>query len=130
MTDTNPARSRVEEQTRIRRALLKGGYVPLSNRDKLCVLPGWPGLKVDAKAVEAWSDMLRYVATGVRVDGPMVVLDFDIDDADMLDLIWNRLPDDLVRLLDSAPLRFGGGAKFAVFLRRAEGDGGAFGRMV
>jgi hypothetical protein len=130
MTDTNPARSRVEEQTRIRRALLKGGYVPLANRDKLCVLPGWPGLKVDAKAIEAWSDMLRYVATGVRVDGPMVVLDFDIDDADMLDLIWDRLPDDLVRLLDSAPLRFGGGAKFAVFLRRAEGDGGAFGRMV
>lgn len=130
MTDTNPARSRVEEQTRIRRALLKGGYVPLANRDKLCVLPGWPSLKVDAAAVDAWSDMLRYVATGIRVDGPMVVLDFDIDDAAMLDLIWDRLPDDLVRLLDSAPLRFGGGAKFAVFLRRAEGDGPVFGRMV
>jgi hypothetical protein len=130
MTDGVTARSRVEEQTRVRRALLDNGYVPLANKDKMCVLPCWPSLKVDTDVLEAWADQLRYGATGVRVDGPMVVLDFDIDDAAMLDTIWGKLEPGLARLLDAAPLRFGGGDKFALFFRRAGKDGAPFGRMV
>jgi hypothetical protein len=128
MAESDTAR-RVAEQTRIRKALLRGGYVPLANRDKMCVLPGWPSLFVDEGVVDGWADQRRYVATGVRVDGPLVVLDFDIDDAEMLDQVWAALPDDVARLLDSAPMRFGGGDKFAVFLRRAAGEE-VFGRMV
>jgi hypothetical protein len=129
--DEMSARQRVEEQTRIRGALLRNGYVPLANVGKVCVLPGWPGLKVDEGMIDGWSDQLRYMATGVRVDRDMVVLDFDIDHEGMLDAIWEALPARLARLLDSAPLRFGGGVKFALFLRRAKGDaGGVFGRMV
>jgi hypothetical protein len=111
---------RVAEQTRIRKALLRGGYVPLANRNKMCVLEGWPSLPVDEAVVEGWADQRRYVATGVRVDGPLLVLDFDIDDAEMLDAIWAALPAELARLLDAAPMRFGGGEKFALFLRCAE----------
>jgi hypothetical protein len=128
-TEVLSVQARVDAQTKVRRALLRGGYVPLANRDKLCALKGWPGLVVDEGVIDGWSDQLRYVATGVRVDGPLLVLDFDIDDAAMLDTIWAALPEGLARLLDSAPMRFGGGEKFALFLRRAAGDA-AFGRMV
>lgn len=128
--ETMSAAEAVAEQTTIRRALLAGGYVPLANTSKMCVLKGWPSLAVDAAQIDEWADLYRYKATGVRVDGPLVVLDFDIDDADMLDAIWDALPDDLADLLDQAPMRFGGGDKFALFLRRAAGDGGSFGRMV
>jgi hypothetical protein len=116
MSESDTAR-RVAEQTRVRMALLRGGYVPLANRDKMCVLPGWPSLAVDESVIEGWADQRRYVATGVRVDEPLLVLDFDIDDGAMLDAIWAALPAELRRLLDSAPMRFGGGEKFALFLR-------------
>jgi hypothetical protein len=120
--DAMTARERAAEQTEIRRRLLENGYVPLANRDKMCVLPGWPGIAVDAGVIDGWADQLRYVATGVRVEGPLVVLDFDIDDVAMLDEVWARLPVRIRRLLDRAPMRFGGGDKFALFMRRAEGE--------
>lgn len=120
---------RVKEQTAIRRALLKNGYVPLANVDKLCALEGWPGLKVEEGQIEKWADQLRYTATGVRVDGRLVVVDFDINDNDVLDDIWGRLDEGLADRLTLAPTRFGGGVKMAVFLRLAEGEP-VFGRMV
>ena len=118
------AAERVAEQTLLRTRLLAGGFVPLANRNKMCVLPGWPTMAVDEAVIKGWADQLRYVATGVRVDGPLVVLDFDIDDGDMLDAIWAALPDDLAGLLDAAPLRFGGGEKFALFMRLAADEAG------
>lgn len=120
---------RVAEQTRIRATLLKNGYSPLANRDKMCVLTGWPGLVVDEARIEEWSGQLRYVATGVRVEGRLVVVDLDIDDDAVLDALWESLGDDLRAVLDSAPTRFGGGVKMAMFLRLASGET-AFGRMV
>lgn len=125
-----PSKSdRVREQTAIRRALLKNGYVPLANVDKLCALEGWPGMKVDAAKIDEWADQFRYTATGVRVDGRLVVVDFDINDNDVLDDIWGRLDEGLANKLTLAPTRFGGGVKMAVFLRLAEGEP-VFGRMV
>ena len=120
---------RLTEQTRIRHALLKNGYTPLANVNKACMLTGWPGLQVDADQIEDWSGQRRYLATGVRVDGRLVVVDFDIDDEDVLDALWTLIPDDLRAVLDKAPVRFGGGDKMAVFLRLADGEG-VFGRMV
>ena len=120
---------RLTEQTRIRHALLKNGYTPLANVNKMCVLTGWPGLYVDADQIEDWSGQRRYMATGVRVDGRLVVVDFDIDDEDVLDALWALIPDDLRAVLDKAPMRFGGGDKMAVFLRLADGES-VFGRMV
>lgn len=54
------ARERVEEQTRIRKALLANGYTPLANRDKMCVLTGWPGLNVDDAMIDARVDSIRF----------------------------------------------------------------------
>lgn len=121
---------RVAEQTRIRLGLLKNGYAPLANKNKTCLLPGWPGLKITKTLIsDTWADQLRYCATGVRVDGRLVVLDFDIDDDDMLDAVYDALPDDLVDRICAAPTRKGKGAKVAVFMRLADGEG-AFGRIV
>lgn len=121
---------RVAEQTRIRLGLLKNGYTPLANKNKMCVLDGWPGLKITKTLIsDTWADQLRYTATGVRVDGRLVVLDFDIDDDDMLDAVYDALPDDLVDRVCDAPTRKGKGAKVAVFMRLADGEG-TFGRIV
>lgn len=110
------------EQTAIRLGLLANGYVPLANRDKLCALRGWPGLVVDEAKIEEWAGQLRYMATGVRVDGPLLVLDFDIDHGDLLDAVWDRLDPALAARLEAAPMRAGRGEKFALFCRLVEGE--------
>jgi len=110
------------EQTEIRRVLLARGYVPLANVSKVCVLNDWPRLNVDDAMIEEWSDQRRYLATGVRIEGQMLALDMDIDDAGLLDEVWQRLPADLKARLDAAPCRFGKGEKFALFLRLAAGE--------
>lgn len=115
-------RERVDEQTRIRRALRGKGYSPLANVNKTCVIPKWPKIVVDDSKIEEWSDQLAYLATGVRIEGQMLALDMDIDDSGVLDKIWARLPDDLLNRLDAAPMRFGRGVKFVVFLRLREGE--------
>lgn len=110
------------EQTEIRKKLLVRGYAPLANVSKVCVLSDWPRLVVNEDLVETWSDQRRYLATGVRIEGDMLVLDMDIDDADILDAVWRRLPEDLKARLDAAPCRFGKGEKFALFVRLAAGE--------
>lgn len=109
------------EQTSIRRALLANGYTPLANVSKKCMLKDWPRLIVDDALIESWSDALAYKATGVRIEGPLVALDFDIDDAAALDAIWDALPDDLFDLVDAMPARRGGGAKVCLFCRVGKG---------
>lgn len=110
------------EQTKIRHGLLARGYVPLANVSKVCVLSDWPRLDVDEAMIEEWSGQRRYLATGVRIEGQMLALDMDIDDAGVLDAIWRQLPGELKDRLDAAPCRFGKGEKFALFLRLAAGE--------
>lgn len=114
MTDMSPT------ETRLR--LLENGYTPLANVNKKCVLKAWNRLKVDKERVESWDGMRAYSATGVRLDNRLLVLDLDIDDADVLDDIWARLPQDLRDVLARAPLRYGGGVKEALFLRQKAGE--------
>lgn len=118
MSDMTP-RERVEEQTRIRRALLANGYTPLANVSKKCMLKNWPRLVVDEDMIDDWSDRLGLLATGVRIEGNLVALDFDIDDAEALDAIWDALPDDLWALVRDMPVRRGGGEKVCLFCRSA-----------
>jgi hypothetical protein len=112
---------RVAEQTEIRRALLRNGYVPLANRDKRCLLKNWPRIAVTGETIDEWADQYRHVSTGVRIEGGLIALDFDIDDHGALDAIWLALPKRLRGLLNAMPRRQGGGAKACLFARR-EGD--------
>lgn len=123
-TGTQPLsrKARVEAQTEIRRQLLANGYVPLANKDKMCVLPRWNMLEVDEAKIDDWSDSLKWQATGVRVQDGLVALDFDVDDAEALDRIWEALPDHLFDVVDRAPVRMGKGDKICLFVRLAEGE--------
>jgi hypothetical protein len=105
------------EQTAIRMALLTNGYVPLANVSKKCMLKNWPRLVVDEAMIEDWADRGGLRATGVRIEGTLVALDFDIDDRAALDAIWAALPDDLFELVDRMPVRRGAGEKVCLFCR-------------
>jgi hypothetical protein len=118
MTDTP------EDQTAIRHRLLDNGYVPLANVDKRCMLRGWPTLEVDHDLIDEWAEMRAFRATGVRMAGDMVALDFDIDDDDMLDRIWaavEKSEPGLFDVLQEMPMRGGKGAKICLFGRLETG---------
>ena len=128
-------RDRVAEQTAIRTKMLANGYVPLANKDKMCTIKGWSKIEVNAAQIEAWSHT-RFVATGVRLDGALAMIDWDIDDGKTIIAIIQRAiekarnPEQARRfqdLYDKAPVRFGKGEKEAWFCRIAVGDEG-FGR--
>ncbi len=84
------ARDLVNEQTRIRKAMLANGYVPLANKEKMTLLPGWTGLKVDDAMIDSWADKLAYQSTGLRIDAPLVAIDIDIDDKAIVTRLWQR----------------------------------------
>lgn len=110
-------RDDINEQTRIRHALLDNGYTPLANKTKDCLLKGWSHLEVTHELIDEWSGMLGYRATGVRIGGGLVMIDFDIDDADVIEDVVDSLPDDLWDILRQCPVRHGGGQKEAWFAR-------------
>ena len=111
----------IEHQTAIRRTLLRNGYVPLANKTKDCLLKGWSSLQVDEALIEEWSHMLKYRATGVRVGGGLLMVDFDIDDKDIIETVINALPDDIWSALERCPVRLGGGVKEAWFAQLPQG---------
>ena len=114
------------EQTEIRRRLLANGYAPLANKDKMCVLPGWPGMHIDEVQIDVWSQQLKWRATGVRVENGLVVIDLDVNDDTAMGAIIDALPDDIWAILQHAPVRRGKGAKEAWFCRLAEGEDGFY----
>lgn len=113
-----------QDQTAIRHKLLENGYTPLANVDKRCMLKGWPTLDVDHDTIDDWADRRGLRGTGVRMEGDLVALDFDIDDDDMLDRIWEAVEKKdaaLYKKLESLPLRAGKGAKVCLFGRLETG---------
>ena len=66
----------------------------------------------DADAIRSWKGQ---PSTGIRIEPPLEVSDFDITDQDMLDTIKRRIFEEMPGL---APLvRYGGGVKEAWFFR-------------
>lgn len=105
-------KDRVREQTDIRRAMLKNGYTPLANINKACYLPGWSKLQVDDELIDEWSTALAYQSTGLRIDPPLLAIDVDIDDREMVDRLWSWAVERFGEDWESSVLiRLGGGAK-------------------
>lgn len=97
-------------QTSFRLAALANGYTPLPNHDKKCFVKGWNTMKPTPEMIESWSTKLVYQATGLRVENGMCAIDIDIDDATLVDRIWERAAGQFPQLRE-ALIRYGSGAK-------------------
>ena len=115
-------KTEIDAQTEVRRALLANGYTPLANKDKGCILKGWPNIVVDDAQIDVWAEQYRWRATGVRIERGLVAIDLDINDSAVIDSIVNALPADIWALLERAPVRKGKGAKECWFCHLAEGE--------
>ena len=109
--------------TQTRLALLANGYSPLANRDKRTFMKGWPTLEITPSVIREWETgrHRRDVATGVRQERGLVMIDVDIDDeqavAEFFDIAVEQVPQ-----IEFAPVRMGGGAKEGWFFRLADGE--------
>lgn len=97
-------------QTAFRLAALENGYTPLPNHDKRCFVKGWNKLQPTVEEIESWERKLVYQATGLRVENGLCAIDIDIDDAAMVERIWNRAAGQFPQLRE-ALIRYGKGDK-------------------
>lgn len=98
--------------------LLRNGYTPLPNRDKVCMLPGWPVVNVDEDKCRRWARQLRWPAIGLRTDQPLLVFDLDLPGADIAAAVRAVLPAEVTAGLE----RIGNEPKTAFFLRMSRAD--------
>lgn len=117
------AQARLDAQFEVRKTLLANGYTPLPLTAKMCLLRGWNSLAPTEKDLGRWHRRMRASqTTGIRVDGRLVVLDFDIDDAELMDEIFDACFD-IAPAFHDAPVRYGGGtAKQSWFVRLDPAD--------
>jgi hypothetical protein len=110
----------------LRRQLFANGYTPLPSYGKVVGVSKWSRLDVTEEVLADWADREGFPTTGVRVDGDLLVLDFDIDCKKVLRQIDKRIEEedpDLWNLMLEMPKRIGGGGvKYALFARRASGS--------
>jgi hypothetical protein len=92
--------------------MLANGYVPLANKEKMTLIKGWTGLKVDEAMIDDWDDKLAYQSTGLRIDAPLVAIDIDIDDAEIVEELWAWAVETWgLAWSNGVMIRFGGGRK-------------------
>ena len=89
------------------------GYVPIPNRDKACYLQSWSTVHVNEHQVKLWARQNRWPAIGLRVEPPLLVLDFDLPDIDIVRAIEDITPSVVFDALE----RHGNVPKTAFFLR-------------
>jgi len=82
------------------------------------MLPKWPTIEVDTEQCRRWARQLRWRAIGLRVEPPLLVIDFDIPDRGILKAIEDITPSVVFEGLE----RFGNEPKTAFFLRMSEDD--------
>jgi hypothetical protein len=99
--------------------LLRHGYIPLPNRDKACMLPKWSTILVDERQAHLWTRQSRWPAIGLRVEPPLLVLDFDLPDPAIAAAIRGIIPK---VVLEQALERVGSPPKTAFFLRMVNDD--------
>jgi hypothetical protein len=109
--------------TQLRLQLLANGFTPLPNLGKTCYLKDWPRVEVTETEIARWGRRhKRFTSTGVRIEGGLAAIDFDIDD-EIMDVIAERVFDRVPVLADESaplPVRRGKGFKEAWFVRTAE----------
>lgn len=112
---------RVAEQTRIRHKLLDNGYSPLPLLNKMCFEKGWNTLQPTHDMVDKWGRKAASQTTGVRIDGRLIALDFDIDNGELMDAIADRAFE-INPAFDQMPARFGGGTHKQTWFARLDDE--------
>jgi len=103
-------------RTELRLQLLKNGYAPIANKDKACYLEDWPRLDVDEKLIKRWGRSRSTLATGIRVEGGLCVIDVDVDHK-VIDRVIDVMCDEVVDIDIERLTRFGKGYKLALYVR-------------
>lgn len=106
--------------TAARLRMLKNGYSPISNRDKVCYMPNWTKVTINEDAIKKWGRQSRNKATGVRVENGLCVIDIDVDHPiieDLAEAMLDTLPEEL---RPDRLERHGKGHKFAWFCRTGD----------
>jgi hypothetical protein len=98
--------------------LLINGYIPIPNRDKVCMLPRWSTILVDERQCKLWTRQSRWPAIGLRVEPPLLVLDNDLPHPDVAGAVRAITPAKVLAGLE----RLGSPPKTAFFLRLKEGE--------
>jgi hypothetical protein len=98
--------------------LLMNGYIPIPNRDKVCMLPKWSTILVDERQCKLWTRQSRWPAIGLRVEPPLLVLDNDLPHPDIAKAARSIMPAKARAGLE----RLGSPPKTAFFLRLKEGE--------
>lgn len=110
---------RLAEQRRVRHKLLENGYSPLPLINKMCLEKGWPALHATPELIDRWARKTASQTTGMRIDGRLIALDFDIDSVEMMDEIADRAVE-ISPAFDLMPARFGGGTAKQTWLARLD----------
>jgi hypothetical protein len=104
--------------------LLANGYTPLPLKGKRCFLSEWSRLPVTSDTVQAWSRLHWSNATGLRVEGGLVAVDIDFNDADLTEELVDRLPQALWDRIGAAMgVRSSGAPGRELWLLRRRGRG-------
>jgi hypothetical protein len=98
--------------------LLDNGYIPIPNRDKECWLPKWSKIYVDQAQARRWTRQSRWPAIGLRIEPPLLVLDYDIPSEAIMAVFRHIVPAAALKGLE----RTGRPPKTAFFLRMSEDD--------
>jgi hypothetical protein len=83
------------DRTALRLKLYEGGFSPLANKNKMCLIKEWSTLKVTPEIIQSkqWARSHSFLDTGIRC-GDVIALDFDVDDGkllnDLLDAVINE----------------------------------------
>ncbi len=116
-------KERVEIETVFRRQALANGYACFPCRGKSGQLKGWPSFVFDEESIEDFAGKQKWISTALQVGmGGLVMLDFDIDDAEALAAIEDAIPEALWDKLKACPVRRGSGVKEAWLARLDEGE--------
>lgn len=113
ITDRNPAQT----LRRLEANSLGWPLIPCEGKSRLP--KGWPRLKNDAPAIEAWnnpkSGMRPFAGTGTRIEKLMCVLDIDVSSAAPSQGILRRLSERFPNVIAHALCRSSGTRKVALF---------------
>lgn len=84
------------DRTKLRLQLYDNGFTPLPNKSKMCLMKGWSTVTIDRPLIESWEGRKaperRFMDTGLRC-GDIVALDWDIDDAELLNDLLDEIVD-------------------------------------